>query len=174
MSNAPSPPHSPMIGGAIVGVFALIAALVFAGVYVGLPENGHFYALVTIGILALVFALGAYLAQAVAPDPLVPRALSWGFAGLGFALLFGTILLDPTGLLGFSAQVVVLVVLLLFLLVALFGGYWRYRSVAIDRARLAHREGWNASTPRSALDYAAAQHDREVTQSSSTAAKGPP
>jgi hypothetical protein len=163
-----------MIGGAIVGVFALIAGLLFAGVYIALPQNGHFYSLLAIGILSLVFGLGAYLAQAVAPDPMLPRALAWGFAGLGYALLFGTVLLDPTGLLAVSGQVVVLIVLLLFLFATLIGGYWRYRAVAVDRVRLANRDGWRASTPRTALEYGAAQHERDVTQSPSTPAKGPP
>lgn len=174
VSATPVPPRSAAIGGAIVAILAIVAALVFAGIYLGIPQNGHFYALVAIGVLSLVFALGSYLAQSVAPDPMLPRALAWGFAGLGYALLLGSVLINPTTVLGFLAQLTLLIVVLLFLALTLVGGYWRYRSVAIDRVRLERREGWRASPPRSALDYAAAQHERDVTQNPPVPAKGPP
>jgi hypothetical protein len=174
MSNVPSPPQSRILGGAILAIFLVVAGLLFAGVYLGLPLNGHFYALIAIGILSLVLALGAYLAQAVAPDPMLPRALAWGFAGLGFALLAGTILTNPTGVLTQIWQVVALVLILGFLGLTLVGGYWRYRTTAVDAVRLERREGWRASEPRSALDYAAAQHDRDVSQNPTAPVKGPP
>jgi hypothetical protein len=174
MSTRANPPRSPLFGVALVGVFALVAALLFATVYLSLPGNQHFYGLVTIGILSLVFALGAYLAQALAPDPMLPRALSRGFAGLGFALLVGTVLTNPASTLNFLAQLVALIVILLFVAVTLVGAYWRSRTVAGARARLEVRDGWRAQPPRSALDYSAAQHDREVTQSPPAAPKGQP
>ncbi|MFI5415368.1 MAG: hypothetical protein ACHQ16_06885, partial [Candidatus Lutacidiplasmatales archaeon] len=149
-------------------------ALLFSGIYLAIPQNGHFYALIAIGVLSLVFALAAYLAQAVAPDPMMPRALAWGFAGLGFFLLLGTVVVNPTSILGFLAQLLLLIVVLLFLALTLVGGYWRYRSVALDKVRLERREGWQASAPRSALDYSAAQHERDVTQSPPVPAKGQP
>jgi hypothetical protein len=173
-TSSPPPPRSAALGGAIVAVLAIVGALLFSTIYLILPGNGHFYGLVTIGILSLVFALGAYLAQAIAPDPMMPRALAWGFAGLGFALLIGSVLVNPTNVLNFVAQVVVLIVVLLFLVVTLVGAYWRYRAVAVEHVRLERREGWKASSPPSALDYAAAQHERDVTQNPTVPAKGPP
>jgi hypothetical protein len=172
MTNSPSTPRSPVLGAAIVAVFGVVAALLFAGVFLSLPGNQHFYALIAIGILSLVFSLGAYLAQAFAPDPLMPRALSWGFAGLGFALLVGTILTNPATTLGFLTQLFALIVVLLFLGVTLLGAYWRSRTVASAQARLEKREVWKAQAPRSALDYSAAQHEREVTQSPPSTPKG--
>jgi hypothetical protein len=170
----PTPPRSAALGGAIVAVLAIVGALLFSAIFLVLPGNGHFYALITIGILSLVFALGSYLAQAIAPDPTMPRALAWGFAGLGYALLLGSVLVNPTTVLNFLAQIVILIVVLLFLVVTLVGAYWRYRTVAVEHVRLERREGWTQSTPPSALDYAAAQHERDVTQSPSMSAKGPP
>jgi hypothetical protein len=172
MTNSPSTPRSPVLGAAIVAVFGVVAALLFAGVFLSLPGNQHFYALIAIGILSFVFALGAYLSQAFAPDPLMPRALSWGFAGLGFALLIGTILTNPATTLGFLTQLFALIVVLLFLGVTLLGAYWRSRTVASAQARLEKREVWKSQAPRSALDYAAAQHEREVTQSPPSTPKG--
>jgi thiol:disulfide interchange protein len=174
MSTSSAPPRSALLGGAIVGVLAIVGALLFAAIYLVLPQNGHFYALVTIGILSLVFALASYLAQAVAPDPLMPRALAWGFAGLGYALLLGSVLLNPTSVLNFITQIVLLIVILLFVLVTLIGGYWRYRTVAVDQVRIARRDGWKASSPPSALDYQAAQHERDVAANPPIPAKGPP
>ncbi|MCI4325623.1 MAG: hypothetical protein L3K00_07070 [Thermoplasmata archaeon] len=173
-ASSPNPPRSAALGGAIVAVLAIVGALLFLAIYLVLPGNGHFYALVTIGILSLVFALGSYLAQGIAPDPMMPRALAWGFAGLGYALLVGSVLVNPTSVLTFIAQIVVLIVILLFLVVTLVGAYWRYRTVAVEQVRLERREGWRASSPPSALDYTAAQHERDVTPSPSVSAKGPP
>ncbi|MCI4332088.1 MAG: hypothetical protein L3K19_09660 [Thermoplasmata archaeon] len=171
---APTPPRSAAIGLAIVAVLAVVGALLFSGIYLAIPQNGHFYALIAIGVLSLVFALAAYLAQAVAPDPMMPRALAWGFAGLGFFLLLGTVVANPTSILGFLTQLLLLIVILLFVVLTLVGGYWRYRSVALDKIRLERREGWQASPPRSALDYSAAQHERDVAQSPPVPAKGQP
>ncbi|MCI4327183.1 MAG: hypothetical protein L3K16_06075 [Thermoplasmata archaeon] len=173
--STPAPPRRPVgIGIAIIAVFAVVAALLFTAVYLTQPGNSHFYGLITIGILSLVFALAAYLAQAAAPDPTAPRALSWGFAGLGFALLVGTVVFAPSNPLNPIAQLIVLIVILLFLGATLLGAYWRVGTVATARARLERRDQWKAQPPRSALDYAAAQHDPEVTQSPPSTPKGSP
>lgn len=162
-TNAPTRPRSPLLGAAIVVIFAVVAALLFSGIYLGLPGNDHFYGLIDIGILSLVFALGAYLAQSVAPDPSLPRALSWGFAGLGFALLLGTILVNPGSVLGFFGVLIALIIVLLFLAIALLGAYWRSRAVRMTEARGEARSAWRAAgTPPSALDYATAQHERDI------------
>ncbi|MCI4370528.1 MAG: hypothetical protein L3J81_04270 [Thermoplasmata archaeon] len=174
MTNAPARPQSPVLGTAIVGILVLVAALLFAAVYLFLPGNQHFYGLLTIGILSLVFALGCYLAQSIAPNPVVPRALSWGFAGLGFALLFGTVAINPGSTLSSLGQILTLVVVLLFLAVTLVGAYWRTWTVASARTRVERREAFQSQPPRSALEYAAAQHDRDVTQPSTATSKGPP
>ena len=80
-----------------MGILVLVAALLFAAVYLFLPGNGHFYGLLTIGILSLVFALGCYLAQSIAPNPSCRAPSPGGSPGLGFALLFGTVAINPTG-----------------------------------------------------------------------------
>ena len=152
-----------MVGALFVGAFAIIAAVLFAAIYLALPESSHFYSLVGIGILALVFALGAYLAQALTPDPAIARALSWGFAGLGFALLIGTLLLNPGAVLSTVGQLLLLVMVGLILLGTLAGAAWRFRTVATETARQERRVGWQTNPPPSALDYKAAQHERDVT-----------
>jgi hypothetical protein len=161
------------LGPVIVAGFAVVSALLFAGIYLAVPQGDHFYSLIGIGILSLVFALGGYLAQAAAPDPALPRALSWGYTGLGFALLFGTVLLNPGSVLGYLAQVAVLTLVILALLVTLVGVYWRHRAIVTEEARQEHREAWRGQPTPSALDYAAAEHDRSVTSNACSAPKGP-
>ncbi|HXQ93629.1 MAG TPA: hypothetical protein VN864_00445 [Thermoplasmata archaeon] len=169
-----APPHARSRGFAIaiLGIFVVVAALLFLAIYLALPGNQHFYALVTIGILALVFALGAYLAQAILPDPLVARSLSWGFAGLGFFLLLGTLVTNPASTLGALSQIFALIVVLLFLAAALAGAYWRSWTVASTKARVEQRAVFQSQPPRSALDYSTAQHEREVTQAPPSSPKG--
>jgi hypothetical protein len=174
MTTAPTSSRSPWLGLAIVAIFVLVAALLFAGIYLFLAANQHFYGLLTIGILSLGFSIGGYFAQALAPDPLVPRALSWGFAGLGFALLFGTIATNPGSTFSYFEQIGALIVVLLVLGVALVGAYWRSAAVASTRARVEQRTAFQSQPPRSALDYAAAQHDRDVTQAPAASPKGHP
>ena len=174
MATPAAPPRASLFGIAIVAGFAVVAALLFAAIYLALPEDGHFFSLLGIGILSLVFALGAYLAQAAAPDPGLPRALSWGFAGVGFVLLFGTLLLDAGPVLSFLEELVALIVVLAFLLAAVLGAYWRSRALAATQARLEIRDAWRSQPPRSALEYAAAQRDRDVTSGGPSAPKSQP
>ncbi|MCI4355721.1 MAG: hypothetical protein L3K18_01070 [Thermoplasmata archaeon] len=174
MKTEIAPPPSPVLGAAIVVGFALVAGLVFAAILLAVPQNNHFFSLLAVGILCLVFSLGAYLAQAAVPSPGAIRALSWGFGGAGFTVLFGTILFDSAGILFFLEQLVAVIIVALFLLVALGGAYWRHRALALTAVRMERRADWQSQAPRSALDYPAAQHDREVTSSSSSATKGPP
>ncbi|HEV8049181.1 MAG TPA: hypothetical protein VGP88_01150, partial [Thermoplasmata archaeon] len=157
---------------AVVAIFVVVAALLFLAVFLVLPGNQHFYALITIGILSLVFALGAYLAQAAVPDGLIARSLSWGFAGLGFFLLLGTVVTNPASTLGVLGQILAIVIVLLFLAAALAGAYWRSWTVASTKARVEQRAVFQSQPPRSALDYSAAQHDREVTQAPPPSPKG--
>jgi hypothetical protein len=172
MTTTPRPTRSLALALAVVAIFVVVAALLFLAVFLVLPGNQHFYALITIGILSLVFALGAYLAQAAVPDGLIARSLSWGFAGLGFFLLLGTVVTNPASTLGVLGQILAIVIVLLFLAAALAGAYWRSWTVASTKARVEQRAVFQSQPPRSALDYSAAQHDREVTQAPPPSPKG--
>ncbi|MFI5415421.1 MAG: hypothetical protein ACHQ16_07190, partial [Candidatus Lutacidiplasmatales archaeon] len=143
-------------------------------ILLAVPQNNHFFSLLAVGILCLVFSLGTYIAQAAVPNPGLVRALSWGFGGAGFTVLFGTILFDSGGILFFLEQLVAVIVVAVFLLIALGGAYWRHRALALTAVRMEQRAAWQSQPPRSALDYPAAQHDREVTSTASSPNKGPP
>ena len=76
-----------MDGAVLTALFLVIAGLVFAALFVTLPGNQHFYALLAIGIVALFFSLGSYLAEALSRNPTAERSLAWGFFGIGIAVL---------------------------------------------------------------------------------------
>ncbi|HYK92579.1 MAG TPA: hypothetical protein VEY07_00865, partial [Thermoplasmata archaeon] len=94
------------MSGAIFGVILLaIAALIFFGIYVALPANQHFFALITIGILSLVFALGGYFSQALTREPSMIRLVTYGFLAMGFAMLVLTLLVAPDNPLTLMLQI---------------------------------------------------------------------
>lgn len=151
---------SPAAPAAFRWAFALIlgvvAALLFLVLYVALPGNDHVGALLLIGVVALVFALVAYLGQAFSGAPAAARSISWGFAGLGFGLLFLTLGLAPASTIPFVNRVVGLIVVLLVLAVAVAGAAWRARSRASDAQRATEHAAWASRAPVNALDYASA------------------
>jgi uncharacterized membrane protein len=142
----------------LAALFLIIAALVFAGLYYSLanPDN-HWYGLLAIGIVALFFSLGSYLAESASREPTIQRSLAWGFFGMGFAVLLFTVGLGTmygvTDLVGVLIGLIVVVVAL-FVSVGLM--MWRIRSVARTRAREPPREAWRQEPTPSALSYATA------------------
>ena len=159
--TASSPPLQPVgdkwSGWVLTGLFLIAAVLVFAALYYSLPGSQHFYALIAIGIVALFFALGSYLAESLSRDPTAQRSLAWGFFGMGFAVLFLSVGLGPTyGVLGTVWQLwgLVLLVVLLFVAVALIA--WRGRAVRATANQQVSRAAWRAETPPSAFSYSTA------------------
>ncbi len=161
MSTPPSP-SAPTVAKwsapVLTALFLIIAAVLFALVYVLLPGSMHFYGLVWIGILALIISLVCYLAESLAREPSYQRSLAWGFFGLGFAVLYLTIGLAPSyGVsIGTAWQLAGLLVTTIVLAIAVVGMMWRARSVAAVRPREAQREQWRDRPAPSAFSYAAA------------------
>jgi MFS family permease len=151
-------PNRARMGGAILTViFLVVAALFFYIIYLSLPSSQHFYGLIWIGVLALVFALLSYFAESFSRDPSAQRSLAWGFFGMGFAVLFLSIGLAPSY--GISLGIWQLVGLLLTVIalgvsIALIG--WRLRALQSTAQRVAVRDQWSERPAPSALSYAAA------------------
>jgi len=138
-----------LLAAALGGVAALVLLLVYL-LNAGNPTN----ALLADGVIALVFALVAYFARAITREPRAAQGASWGFAGLGFGLLFLTLLLSPS--VSTLGRIVGLVLVLLALAVVLAGFGWRARGDALDRTRSVERASWDSRPPANALDYATA------------------
>lgn len=154
-ASAPAAKWSPVI---LTALLLLAAGLLFAAIYFALPADHEFYALVLIGILALFFCVASYFAEALSRTPVAQRSMAWGFFGMGFAVLFASVLLGPMYIgLSIVVELIALVVLVLALVVAVAFVGWRSRSKAATRERLAKREAWQAANSPSALDYAAAR-----------------
>ena len=141
----------------LAAIFLIIAGLVFATLYYALPASNHWYALIGIGVLAIVFSLGSYLAEAASREPTIQRSLAWGFFGMGFAVLLITIGIGP--MYGVLTTVVTLIALAftfaaLFVTVGLM--MWRVRAVHRTAMREAPREAWRQEPTPSALSYSTA------------------
>jgi MFS family permease len=156
-SPALQPVRDKWSGAVLTALFLVIAVLVFAAVYLTLPGTQHFYALLAIGIIALFFALGSYLAESLSRSPTAQRSLAWGFFGMGFAVLFLTVGLGPYyNVLSamWALWGLVIIVIALFVTVALIA--WRGRAVRATANQQIPREAWRNETPPSAFSYAAA------------------
>lgn len=158
---SPAPPsaaRSTKWSGAILTLlFLVIAALMFYAVFLLFPGSSHFYGLIWIGILALILAVASFLAESASRDPTYQRSLAWGFAGLGFAVLYLTLGLAPSygvslGLWQYVGLIFTTVA------VALWVGLlaYRQRSVAATAARETPRAEWRSRPAPSAFSYAAA------------------
>jgi glucan phosphoethanolaminetransferase (alkaline phosphatase superfamily) len=141
----------------LAALLGVAAVLLFAAIYFALPAHNHYYALIGIGILALVFSVGSYFAEAFSQRPVAQRALAWGFMAMGFTVLLVSIALGPMFIqLALVAEFVALLVVVLALIVAVAFIAWRTRALAATELRLRKREAWQASGSPSALDYPAA------------------
>src|SRR5580658_1463213 len=89
-SKSSGGPAGAMSGPLIAILFVVVAALIFAGVFLLIPGPEHFVALLVIGFLSVLFGAISYLAESVSRGASIQRAVSWGFGGFGFAILFLT------------------------------------------------------------------------------------
>jgi hypothetical protein len=152
------------VSAAALGILLLaIAVLAFVGIYLALPGQGHFYALVWIGILALIMAAASYVGSSLTRDPSAVRLATFGFLGMGFAILLLTIAVGPdnpllpSGQSTSIGQIAWLIVLLVLLVGVVFGARWRANEMGRQNRRSEQRTEWGQSTPKSAFEYAAAQ-----------------
>jgi MFS family permease len=138
-------------------LFLVAAALLFLFVYYALPGNQHFGALILIGVLALLFALGSYLAESLSREPTAQRSLAWGFFGMGFAVLFLTIALGPSyGVLSTTYMLLSLLIVVVVLIVAVALIAWRGRAVRATENQQVPRAAWRQEPAPNAFNYAAA------------------
>jgi hypothetical protein len=160
---------------AIGGILVVVAAALFFGIYLAVPELNHFYALLAIGVIALLFAAFAYLAQAFTRDPVVQRAATLGFLGMGFVVLFLDVAFGGEGdTPSFLGRLAGLIVLALLLVVALGGILWRVKGRMTDAVREERRDSWAQRPVASAFDYPAAQAVAPPPTAPANAPSSPP
>jgi MFS family permease len=145
-------------GALLTALFLVLAVVVFLLIYYAFPGNQHYTALLLIGIVSLIFALGSYLAESFSRDPSYQRSLAWGFFGMGFAVLFLTVGLGPYYISSITTvdQLAGLVVLLVVLIVTVALIAWRVRAVRATENREVPRAAWRSESAPSAFSYAAA------------------
>lgn len=131
-------------------VLLAIAAVLFAAIYLVVPD--HYGALLWIGSIALVLGLLSYLFQSISRDPVVQRALGWGFGAMGFTLLLLTVLIDPA--FDMVGRLVGLIIVLVLLVGAIAGATWRVRSLREEATRHSRRAEWDQQPAPNAFDYA--------------------
>lgn len=157
MAASPTAPSGTSPGGLVGAIILPIAAIVlFLAIWFALPQDNHYLALATIGSVSLLFAIVSYLGRAFVRAGGVLQSLSWGFAGLGFALIVGSLVV------GSSVLGTVLALLYLFVVVILVGAWaflvvWRRGSLAATQRVETRREAWRESAPRSAFEYTTAR-----------------
>lgn len=171
---APVNPTTGTSRGAIVASLTLLAAsvLLFLAIWFALPtQASHYMALLWIGILSLIFATVSYFGRAFTRAADALQLMSWGYAGFGFALLIGSLVLGAP-VIGTVTELVGLAVVVV--LIGIVGGLtvWRSGSARTTQAREERREQWRASTPRSAFDYTTARPN--VPPSGAPPAEGSP
>jgi site-specific recombinase len=144
---------APLLGGLFVAVSVIVDLLL----YYSFPADHYFWALLGIGIFSLLFALIAALAQSLSRQPIVQRALSWGYLGLGFAVLFLTVALGPSyGALTVTGELIGLLLLVVALAVAVALVSWRGRALRSTENREVARAAWRQEPTQSAFTYATA------------------
>ena len=163
-------------GGLVLTViFLVIAAVLFAAVYLSLPGQQHYWALITIGILSLLFALGSYLLESISREPTAQRSLAWGFFGMGFAVLFLTVGLAPTyGLMTTVLALYSFVFLLVILVIAVALIAWRGRAVRATENQQVARAAWRNEPAPSAFSYATANAPSVPTTAPPPTSPNPP
>ena len=156
-SPARKPVRDKWSGLVLTALLLVIAAILFTAIYLSLPGQQHYWALITIGVLALIYALGSYLMEALSREPTAQRSLAWGFFGMGFAVLLLTVGLSPTyGLVGVAVALYSLVLILVVLVIAVALIAWRGRAVRATENQEIPRAAWRAEPAPSAFSYATA------------------
>jgi hypothetical protein len=141
----------------LTAIFLAIAVLLFVGIYLAFTANSHYFALIIIGVLALVLGGVSFLAEAFSREPSAQRSLAWGFFGMGFAVLFLSLGLGPTyGVISTLDSIIGLVLVLVLLFVAVAFVRWRGRSTRATENQQIPRRAWRSEPAPSAFSYAAA------------------
>ena len=157
MSPALKPVRDRWSGLVLTVIFLVLAVVLFTAIYLSLPGQQHYWALITIGILSLVFALGSYLLESLSREPMAQRSLAWGFFGMGFAVLFLTVGLAPTyGLVSTVLALYTIVFLLVVLIVTVALIAWRGRAVRATENQQVARAAWRNEPAPSAFSYGTA------------------
>ena len=156
-SSTMQPVRTGWSGALLTALFLALAVVVFLLLYLSFTTDQHYTALLLIGIVSLLFALGCYLAESLSRTPSYQRSLAWGFFGMGFSVLFLTVGLGPYYNITTTIEALEgLVVLLIVIIVTVALIAWRVRAVRATENQQIPRAGWRNETPPSAFSYAAA------------------
>jgi len=174
-SSAMKPVTTGWSGAVLTALFLVLAVVVFLLVYYAFPADQHYTALLLIGVISLIFALGCYLAESFSRSPTYQRSLAWGFFGMGFAVLFLTVGLGPYYISAITVveQLVGLVVLIVVLIVAVALIAWRGRAVRATENQQIPRAAWRNEPAPSAFSYATA-NSPSVPKTSQIPTNSPP
>lgn len=162
-SSGSAPPKGGSVSaGVLAGLFLLVAALIFFGIYLVLPGQDHFWALITIGIVSLFFGLFSYIARSLSRQAGVQQGFAWGFAVFGLAVMFLSVVAFPvlypnSSPLTQLGEVVALILLLLVVIVIVVATRWRSRGEHADERRQEARAAWESRPPPSAFSYSTAR-----------------
>jgi len=158
--SAMQPVRAKWSGALLTGLFLILAVLIFLLLYYTFTANQHYDALLLIGVVSLIFALGCYLAESLSRDPSYQRSLAWGFFGMGFAVLFLTVGLGQyylgSSVISTTDQLTGLVILVAVLIVTVALIAWRGRAVRATQNQQIPRAEWRKEPAPSAFTYAAA------------------
>jgi hypothetical protein len=172
-SSGGAPPKGGSVSAwVLAGLFVLVAALIFFGVYLVLPGQHHFWALITIGIVSLVFALFSYVARALSRQGSIQQGFAWGFAAFGLAVMFLSVIGFPylypnSSPLSQLGEVVALILLILVVIIVVVATRWRGQGEQSVARREGARAAWRGQSPPSAFSYATAQVPGEAPPSES-------
>lgn len=156
-SSTMQPVRTRWSGALLTALFLVLAVVVFLLIYTAFPANQHYTALLLIGVVSLIFALGSYLIESASRNPSYQRSLAWGFFGMGFAVLFLTVGLGPYySITSTIAALEGLVILLVVLIVTVALIAWRVRAVRATENLQVPRAAWRSETAPSAFSYATA------------------
>jgi MFS family permease len=157
-SSSVQPVATRWSGALLTALFLIFAVVVFLLVYYAFPADQHYTALLLIGVISLLFALGCYLAESISRDPSYQRSLAWGFFGMGFAVLFLTVGLGPYYISSITTvdQLTGLAILIAVLIITVALIAWRVRAVRAAENREVPRAAWRAENAPSAFSYATA------------------
>ena len=161
-------------GMVFVAIVVVVSALIFVLIWLGASPSSAFYALIEIGIVALVFSLAAYLSQAVVTPSLVARAGTWAYLAMGFTVVFVTIGAYPDGSVSTTTRIYLAFPFLILFAIAVLGIWWRSGQRAAEQHRTEERKAWQSQPTASAFDYAAAQRPSVPPPSSSNPNAPPP
>jgi hypothetical protein len=159
MSASGTTTGPPTGGSTVVTIVILVASvLLFVAIWLALPQYSHYLALATIGIVSLFFALVTSVGRAFTRSGGSLKSISWGYAGLGFGLLVGSLVLaGSASIIGAVLELTLLVIVVVLIGIVAGLAAWGAGSARMAQQREMRREEWRASTPRSAFDYTSAR-----------------